>query len=130
MSARSRGKQRMRDKSLMEEQRSLVTRAFSDRPLPTSMHTGVAVGGPRNRVKLSAPLSWNGRIKIPSKDGLESTLTDYPGYYNWQTLPGSDFEDVISVTWVWIPSEPHTTQDGKNKGHPQTRNGRSAARFQ
>lgn len=61
------------------------------------MMTGVAVGGPRDGVKLSAGSSWDGRVRLrPPKNEQEmpsSKIIFHPGYYKW--YPKYD-------SWVWI----------------------------
>lgn len=64
------------------------------------MMTGYAIGGPRNNVKLSAPLVWDGRIRLKSpKDAQQQpTSTElrkafYPGRYKWNP----DYQQ-----WIWI----------------------------
>lgn len=54
---------------------------------------GMATGGPRNGVKLSAPASWNGRVRNQSKD---SSSTESGEFY-----PGRYFYDPHAAVWYW-----------------------------
>lgn len=64
------------------------------------MLEGIAVGGPRNGVRLMAPATWNGQIRLPEPKAMvaESGSRMYPGRYI--------FDDVAG-TWIWheIPEE-------------------------
>lgn len=53
---------------------------------------GIAVGGPRNGVKLLANNSWNGVVRKPANtvDAGEA----YPGRYVY---------DVHASIWLWVP---------------------------
>lgn len=81
---------------------------------------GKAIGGPLDKVKLSAPEKWDGKIRIKSRTPGELLAAYYPGYYKWGVANPEDFDTELIVSWVWIP-EPHKTQEGKNRGHPQPR---------
>jgi hypothetical protein len=58
------------------------------------MLDGIAIGGPRDGVKLSAGESWNGRVPMPRPDTATSvsTVRWYPGRYIWS---------VRRATWLW-----------------------------
>ncbi len=60
------------------------------------METGIGIGGPRNGIKLSAPIGWDGRIREPSAQGDNEGAIKryYPGRYFWHgSIPA----------WVWAP---------------------------
>lgn len=59
-------------------------------PYFAELLTGVAIGGPRNNVKLMCPPRWNGRIERPRN--ASGPITYYPGRYVWD----EDFK-----TWIW-----------------------------
>ena len=61
--------------------------------------TGIAVGGPRDRVKLSAPDTWNGLVSKTNKAGELSSIRFLPGRYVWGYHYGAD-----RVTWYWVPN--------------------------
>lgn len=55
--------------------------------------TGVAVGGPRNGVKLSASSAWNGVVRKNVKDASSPDSGEpYPGRYVF---------DIRLNSWVW-----------------------------
>lgn len=67
------------------------------------METGFAIGGPRDKVKLTASADWDGRV-VQSGGGTEgrdfgeggAIKRYYPGRYRWSaTIPG----------WVWVPEQ-------------------------
>lgn len=60
------------------------------------MYEGRAVGGPRNGIKLTAPLSWDGMIPLP-KATENAAIRYHPGRYIWQSERGM---------WLWIASQP------------------------
>ena len=62
---------------------------------------GIAIGGPRDRVKLSCPMSWHGKIVRPNMSHIVddsgcSIRKDayYDGHYVWS---------LQEHTWVWEP---------------------------
>lgn len=59
------------------------------------MLTGKAVGGPRDGVRLSAGVSWDGRVALKREGNTGSSTLWHPGRYVWQ-----------DETWTWQPSEP------------------------
>lgn len=60
------------------------------------MLIGYAQGGPRNGVKLSAGIDWDGRIPMP-REGVGAQKF-YPGHYEWVF---KDPERPIGI-WEWI----------------------------
>ena len=70
------------------------------------MLTGVAKGGPRDGVKLSAGNLWDGRIALPQKasnseHGHEPKHPKYYlGWYKW---------NVFARTWIWHPASADST---------------------
>lgn len=58
------------------------------------MYEGIARGGPRDRIKLTAGARWDGRVKLPGKEMEGKATHFYEGYYQWT---GSD--------WLWIEVE-------------------------
>lgn len=56
------------------------------------MYTSIAVGGPRDALRLTAPGSWDGIIRKPHMPahGLSRRFF-YPGRYLW----------ISSTGWVW-----------------------------
>lgn len=56
-------------------------------------YEGKAIGGPRDGVKLTAPLSWNGKIRLPEAR-VTSSSTNYPGTYVF---------DEYEWVWTWFP---------------------------
>lgn len=65
---------------------------------------GIAVGGPRNGVKLTAPFSWDGLVKKPNQLGNQEH-NFYPGKYKWEHHRPTD-----KYTWVWHFNEPKKKQ--------------------
>jgi hypothetical protein len=59
------------------------------------METGIGIGGPRDGVKLTAAVNWDGRVREPNQRDDEGAIKRYyPGRYRWSTIvPG----------WVWVP---------------------------
>jgi hypothetical protein len=57
--------------------------------------TGIALGGPRHGVKLSAPPTWNGIVRRSSfkNPGTPESGTPYPGRYRY---------DPKADVWLWI----------------------------
>ncbi len=55
------------------------------------MYEGVAQGGPRDGVKLSAPLAWDGLVLMKVTEGARHY---YQGRYEWHRL---------NEHWVWKP---------------------------
>lgn len=111
----NRGKKRMRQHQLMDEERNRATSSLSIQVQSNPMFEGRAIGGPLAKIKLTAGATWNGLVKRKGVNG-DTLDTHYPGRYIWTT---PDFEST-TYTWVWVPSEV-TTQEGKPKGHPQPR---------
>jgi len=56
------------------------------------MLTGTAIGGPRDRVKLSAPETWNGKVRKSNSNANQDKFVYYKGHYTWST---------VEKTWVW-----------------------------
>jgi len=57
------------------------------------MLTGIAIGGPRHGVKLSAGPNWNGVVRYQSPgSSAPETGIPYPGRYVF---------DPVTDTWVW-----------------------------
>lgn len=65
--------------------------------------SGIAVGGPRDGVKIDAPVGWNGKIKKPNHSGVR-TEDLYKGYYNWEFV-----EYYKTYSWVWHTDQPKKT---------------------
>lgn len=57
--------------------------------MPQDMLEAYAVGGPRDRVKLTAPIRWDGKIYRNS--------VSYPGHYVFTLIGKSE-----SPIWKWI----------------------------
>ena len=84
-----------------------------------SLCTGIAIGGPRDGVKLSAQATWDGKVRSNPGGGSERIIY-YPGYYAWRHPEINDFEEKQSeITWVWITTEPLRNREGQHRGHPQ-----------
>lgn len=71
------------------------------------METGIAQGGPRDRVRLSASASWDGRVEQVGAvserafaEGGSTSRRYYPGRYKWCGHPYN--------TWVWVPDPPRS----------------------
>lgn len=66
---------------------------------------GIAHGGPRHGIKLTAGLRWDGAVAMSRAEArqwrLSSNYMHYHfGRYEWQPL--FSFTDY---TWVWVPGE-------------------------
>jgi len=68
------------------------------------MYTGNAKGGPRNGVKLTASINWDGRVKDSkfrckpaSRIGGRPRTEREPGYYH----PGRYVFNPYECTWDW-----------------------------
>ena len=63
------------------------------------MRKGVAVGGPKDKIKLEAPMTWNGRIaKFKEyRDGVRRLSGVHVGHYIW-----------TGEVWRWIVDETDT----------------------
>lgn len=87
--------------------------------LPTMLE-GIAKGGPRNGIRLSASPRWDGRVRKPTSK-LNHGVTDpesmrvsfYQGHYVWKPVstPPTFYE-----TWVWITHQV-ADQPKRNKPH-------------
>lgn len=65
--------------------------------MPDGLVTGYARGGPRNGVKLSAPSTWDGRVRKPPRNKWDETSPKmYPGKYIWR-------QDEL--VWLWLPED-------------------------
>lgn len=70
---------------------------------------GIAVGGPRHGVRLSAPISWDGLVRKPGHTG-HTANSYYAGNYKWR------YNDEYGDTWVWVYPEPvRKIPKGKSK---------------
>lgn len=64
------------------------------------METGIAIGGPRDGIKLSAELTWDGRIEKHSGFNGGVVKKYYSGRYKWSAaVPG----------WCWQPDSTSST---------------------
>lgn len=72
------------------------------------METGIAIGGPRDGVKLSAGPSWDGRVK-DIRHSMGAIERYFPGRYRW-----------VERVWLWLPEENHklsVIRSPRWKGH-------------
>ena len=69
------------------------------------MVSGKAVGGPKDGIKLTAPISWDG-IVYPIQRGIKPVCKPYPGKYRWK-----------EATWRWEPcnTDKSTIPNGSSK---------------
>lgn len=72
-----------------------------------NMWEGLAKGGPRDGVRLTAGSSWDGRVKDSAfrqkqRDGRPKTRfpESEPGYYH----PGHYMYNPYSFIWEWFPN--------------------------
>lgn len=78
------------------------------------MITAIAHGGPRDGVKLTAALTWDGRIQRP--DSTEKVQKHYNGRYKW---------DWDYNAWIWHgekivkPEQAQTPVVPQNAGTPR-----------
>lgn len=70
------------------------------------MYEGKALGGPRDGVKLTAELSWDGMVEQPRK--ANTGITYYPGHYQWNSRTGR---------WVWAERLPTPSRTCKGQFH-------------
>lgn len=79
------------------------------------MYTAYAIGGPRDKVKLTCPADWDGRIRIPTKVEQPVKVPWYPGRYVW-----------AAAWWVWQeePEAPQNTRYACGGYHIGTRSPR------
>lgn len=82
--------------------------------IAAGLYEGKAIGGPRDGVKLSASLQWDGRIRKQTKEG-ETTSTTYPGFYKWMDASLDEFGS--NYTWVWQPDKEHSLSP--ERGRPR-----------
>jgi hypothetical protein len=62
------------------------------------MYEGLAIGGPRDGVKLTAQPDWDGRIAFYDRTPFHTPVQrHHPGRYKW---------DTALNTWVWYPHNP------------------------
>lgn len=66
---------------------------------------GIAFGGPRHGIKLTAGLRWDGAVLMTPAEAKQWKLSSnhqhcHFGRYEWQAL-----FDFTNYTWVWVPGE-------------------------
>lgn len=63
------------------------------------LYEAIAVGGPRDGVKLTAQANWDGRVRYPAaaNSGAQGSRYEYPGNYVYR-IRQSDNRPV----WLWI----------------------------
>lgn len=61
------------------------------------MREGIAHGGPRDKVKLSAGVGWDGRIKKPGLYGTDNSQISRGTYYGRYAWSG------VLKAWLWVP---------------------------
>lgn len=66
------------------------------------MHAGIARGGPRAGVKITASITWDGKVEKPNGSESQGTgaIASQRRYY-----PGRYFWEFSANTWVWETAE-------------------------
>ena len=64
-------------------------RLREDSRVPKGLYESIAVGGPRDGIKIGSGLGWNGRVMRKRTDGV---VYWYQGYYAWHP---------IKEQWEW-----------------------------